>query len=409
MEKSQNWKKDFYTIYLGQAFSILSSSAVQFAIIWWITITTGSALAITLASVTGLLPQAIVGPFAGVWIDRFNRKAVMIVADSVVAVGSLLLFLLCFIGTPPLWMIYAVLFIRALGETFHKPALSAAIPQLVPQEELIKAGGFGQLVTSACSIVGPMLGALLMSVGNLQIAMLTDIVGAILAVFTLSLVALSNPISAKDGKIDILTDMKKGFEAIGQNKPLKSIFIPFFLTTIIFTPIGTMLPLMVKNYFGGTAWHNGLIQIVFSSGMLICAGIIGIVGGMKRTFLMISTAITVLGISALLGGLIPATAFWAFCICVFAIGGTAMCFNIPFNAYVQSSIAEENLGKVMSLITSVLSFAAPIGMLISGSLAERIGVDNWMICAGALVTITGLLAFLLTYKFDKIQYESENE
>ena len=76
MEKTKNWKKNFFTIYIGQAFSLLSSSAVQFSIIWWITIQTGSALALTIASVVGLLPQAIIGPFAGVWIDRYNRKAI---------------------------------------------------------------------------------------------------------------------------------------------------------------------------------------------------------------------------------------------------------------------------------------------------------------------------------------------
>jgi DHA3 family macrolide efflux protein-like MFS transporter len=401
MKQNTNWKGSFFRIYVGQAFSILSSSAVQFSIIWWITSTTGSALAVTLASIAGLLPQAVIGPFAGVWIDRFNRKTIMMLADGVVAIGSLLLFLMCFLGTPPLWIVYLILFIRALGETFHKPALSAAIPQLVPGHELTKAAGLGQMVTSACSIIGPMLGAILMSITSLQVAMLVDIIGAGFAVLTLSFVRIQKPVLATGEKIHVFADMKLGFATIKQNKPLLRILIPVILTTLIFTPIGNMLPLMVKNYFHGGAWHNGFIQTIFSAGMLICAGAIGIWGGMKRQFLMISSSITILGIASTIGGLVPSNMFFIFCFCVFIIGGSAMGFNIPFNAYLQRSVPQESLGKVMSLMTSVLSFTAPVGMLISGPIAEFIGVSNWMIISGVLVIITGILAYLLTRKIDK--------
>lgn len=82
MKKIFTWRKTFFTIYLSQAFSLLSSSAVQFSMIWWITMETGSALALTIASVVGLLPQAIIGAFAGVWIDRFNRKKIMIFIED---------------------------------------------------------------------------------------------------------------------------------------------------------------------------------------------------------------------------------------------------------------------------------------------------------------------------------------
>lgn len=357
-------------------------------------------MAITVSSIVGLLPQAIIGPFAGVWIDRFNRKTIMIMADTLVAVASLILFILCFSGTPSLWIVYMVLFIRALGETFHKPSLSAAIPQLVPKEGLTKAGGLGQLVNSTCSIIGPMLGALLMSVATLQVAVFVDIIGAVLAVLILLTIKLEKPVSATGGKINVIDDMKKGFVAIRQNKVLVSTFIPFFITTIIFTPIGNMLPLMVKNYFGGTAWHSGLVQTVFSLGMLIAAGMIGLLGGLRKQFLMISLSIITLGIASLLGGLVPPSMFWIFCICVFIIGASAMCFNIPFNAFIQKSVAEEHLGKVMSLMASILSFAAPIGMFISGPIAEIIGVSNWMIGAGILVIGTGVLSLFMTRQFE---------
>lgn len=400
MEKMNNWKKNFFTIYTGQAFSLLSSSAVQFSIIWWITMQTGSALALTIASVVGLMPQAIIGPFAGVWIDRYNRKMIMIIADSTVAISSFILGISFFFGTPSLVFIYAILFFRALGETFHKPAMQAAIPQLVPESELTKAGGLGQMVTSACSMIGPMLGALLMSMTTLQYVMIVDIVGASLAVLTLSRVKIAKHKVNSKGKLSVLGDMKLGLKAIKANKALMRASIPVLLSTIVFVPLGTLLPLMVKLYFNGTAWHNGIVQALFSSGMLIAALIIGVTGGFKKQFFMISLGIFLMGICSLIGGMLPASGFWLFCIIVFLMGTTGMLSNIPFTAYIQKTVPEENLGKVISLITSIMSFAAPVGMFIAGPVSELIGVNNWMIFAGVLMLFVGLICYFLTRQFD---------
>lgn len=401
MEKLEKWQKSFFTIYIGQAFSLLSSSAVQFAIIWWITVQTGSAMALTIASVVGLLPQAIIGPFAGVFIDRYNRKTIMILADSAVAFSSLVLGISFFSGTPSLIFIYVILFIRALGETFHKPAMQAAIPQLVPENELTKAGGLGQMIQAACSMIGPMLGALLMSITTLQYAMFVDIIGALLAVLTLSSVKLAQPKVNSQSKLTIIEDMKLGLKAIKANKAIVRVSIPVLLATIVFVPLGTLLPLMVKLYFNGTAWHNGIVQTLFSSGMLISAMIISFTGGLKKQFLMISMGILCLGICSLIGGLLPSNGFLIFCIVVFFMGTTGMMMNIPFTAYIQRTIPEENLGKVLSLITSVMSFAAPIGMFIAGPVSDVIGISNWMILAGVLMLIVGTLCYFLTRSFDK--------
>lgn len=400
MKQSKTWRKSFFTIYTGQAFSLLSSSAVQFSIIWWITIKTGSAMVLTIASVIGLLPQAVIGLFAGVLIDRFNRKKIMILADSAVGLSSLLLGVLFIIDIKSIIFVYIVLFIRALGETFHKPALQATIPQLVPPTEITKAGGFGQMINSACSMVGPMLGAFLMSVTSLQYAMLVDVLGAIFALVTLSFIKIPQPIIDQSRKQSFIDDMKQGIRVFKSNKALLRLCMPMLISTIIFVPLGTLLPLMVKEYFNGTAWHNGIIQTLFSCGMLISAMIIGITGGLKKQFLMISLSIGLLGICALIGGIVPSHLFWVFCIIVFAMGTTGMGFNIPFTSYIQRTVPAENLGKVLSLVTSVISFAAPVGMFIAGSISEIIGVSNWMFFSGTVMIFIGILCYFLTREFE---------
>ncbi len=355
---------------------------------------------LTIASVVGLLPQAVIGLFAGVWIDRFDRKKILIIADVAVAISSLFLGVLFFLGIESILFVYVVLFIRALGETFHKPVLQAAIPQLVPPSELTKTGGFGQMINSACTMVGPMLGAILMSITTLQYVMIVDVFGATIAVTILSFVKIPRPIINQQTKMSFMQDMKQGINAFRSNKALLRLSIPMLISTVIFVPIGTLLPLMVKGYFNGTAWHNGIVQTLFSIGMLFAAMVIGLTGGLKRQFFMISISTGLLGISALIGGILPAHLFWVFCIVVFVMGTTGMGFNIPFTSYIQRTVPAENLGKVISFVTSVMSFAAPVGMFIAEPLSEIIGVSNWMICAGIVMVLVGFLSYFLTREFD---------
>jgi DHA3 family macrolide efflux protein-like MFS transporter len=158
---------------------------------------------------------------------------------------------------------------------------------------------------------------------------------------------------------------------------------------------------MVKTFFNGTAWHNGLVQTLFSLGMLIAAMIIGITGGMKKQFLMIAVSTSLIGFSAIIGGILPSSLFWIFCIIVFIMGCCGMGFNIPFTAYVQRTIDDEHLGKVLSLITSIMSFAAPVGMFVAGPISEIIGINNWMILAGIIMILTGIIIYILTKNFEK--------
>lgn len=401
MEGIKNWRRPFFLLYAGQAFSLLSSSAVQFAIIWWITIRTGSALALTVASVAGLVPQVLIGPFAGVIIDRYRRKTVMIIADLGVAGASLALGISFYVGEPSLAFVYIILLLRALGETFHKPALQAAIPQLVPQEELTRAGGLGQLVSALCSMAGPMLGALLINGIPMHSIMLVDISGAVLAVLALSTVRVPDHSGQTATRRGIVKEMKDGFKAIKDNRALVRATIPVFLTSMVFMPLGSLLPLIVRQHFNGGAVQGGVVQTLFSIGMLASALVIGMAGGSRRPFAMISLSSFILGACSLTGGLLPPDAFWAFCGIVFVLGTTGMMGHIPYMAYIQKSVAAENLGKVISTITSIISLGIPLGMFVAGPIAQQVGVGTWMVGTGIVLTLIGALSYLGTRGFDR--------
>lgn len=394
------WKQKFIIIYTGQAFSLLGSAAVQFAIIWWLTVQTGSAITLTLATIASCLPNMLIGPFAGVWIDRYNRRTVMIAADGFVALSSAAIgtaFLL--MGTPPVWLVYLTLFLRGMGNTFHSPAMQAAIPMFVPAEMLTKAGGWGNLIVSVSAMLGPALGAALMAVLPIAAIMLVDIIGAVAAILCLLTVFIPNiPRSAE--KPRLFADMKNGLSAMRGNRPLMAAFLPIISATILYMPLGSLFPLLVRTHYQGGAKHEAVAEFIFSGGMLVSSLIMGIWGGSQKRFLMISSAIAALGLAASISGLLPAELFWGFIICCFVMGASGTFFNVPLMAHIQETVAPEMMGKVFSVLTAAMTLATPIGLLLAGPLCEYIGVDRWFAWSGLMMAIIGALCYLSTRQYD---------
>ena len=148
MEKYNNWKRKFYAIWAGQAVSLITSAILQMAIIFYLTEKTGSAMVLSMASLVGFLPYAILGPAIGVLVDRHDRKKIMIGADLIIAAAGAVLAIVAFCMELPVWMIMIVLFIRSIGTAFHTPALNAVTPLLVPEEQLTKCAGYSQSLQS---------------------------------------------------------------------------------------------------------------------------------------------------------------------------------------------------------------------------------------------------------------------
>lgn len=398
---NKKWKKQFLIIYSGQAFSLLGSAAVQFSVIWWLTVQTESAITLTISSIVAFLPTLLIGPFAGVWIDRYSRKTVMIVADGMIALSSAVLgIVFIFVQTPPVWFVYLILFLRGLGNAFHGPALQAAIPMLVPAEMLTKAGGWGNLVESSSAMLGPVLGAALMAFSSISSIMLVDIVGAAFAIVCLLFINIPKIEQDKENT-RFFSDMKQGFYTLRKNKPLMAVFFPLVLVRVIFMPLGTLFPLLVRTHYMGDAWHNGVVEFIFAAGLLVSSLLVALKGGMKKRFLMVTFAIVLLGITSLISGALPGSGFWIFAVCCFFMGAAGTFISVPLMAYVQETIAPDMMGKVFSLIMASISLATPVGLLVAGPVSEVVGIDQWFLWSGAALIGTGILCRILTKPYDK--------
>ena len=287
---------------------------VQFALVWWLTQKTGSATILATASLVAYLPLVFLGPFAGAIVDRVNRKAVMILADAMVALTTLALVFIAAFGILAPWHIYVAMFIRSLGQAFHFPAMQASTSLLVPEKHLSRVAGINQALNGAMNIIAPPSGALLIGVLQLHWVLSIDILTAALAILPLFFVHIPQPVRCTSvGKPivgSILADIKEGFLYVYRWKGLFYVLLFAVMINFLISPAFTLLPLLVTKHFHGTAIHYGWMESAIGIGIVIGGLGLGAWGGFKKKILTSMLGIAGMGIGALITGFAPGNLYW---------------------------------------------------------------------------------------------------
>lgn len=389
------WKKKYFTMLAGQSVSLITSGILQMSIIFYLTAKTNSAMVLSIATLMGFLPQAVIGPFAGTFVDRHSRKGVMIGADLMIAATGGFLAVVSVFMELPIWLIMLVLFVRSIGNAFHSPASSAVTPLMVPQDQLTKCAGYNQTMQAAVSLISPAAAAFLYSVWSLSTIILLDIIGAVLACGVVAVLSIPNPpICPGESQNSFFRDMKEGYFELKKNKGLFALLWIGTAYMFFFMPISALYPLMSMGYFRGTPTHASIAEIAFAGGMLAGGILLSVWGGFKNRIFSIGLSVLVMGVSIAISGLLPTNAFFIFVICCTVMGLTSPFYGVQ-NALFQEQLPPEYLGRVFSLLGSVMSFAMPLGLLCSGIIAERIGVEKWFLLCGIGIIAVAVLVFVL--------------
>jgi DHA3 family macrolide efflux protein-like MFS transporter len=389
------WKKKYFTMLAGQSVSLITSGILQMSIIFYLTAKTNSAMVLSIATLMGFLPQAVIGPFAGTFVDRHSRKGVMIGADLMIAATGGFLAVVSVFMELPIWLIMLVLFVRSIGNAFHSPASSAVTPLMVPQDQLTKCAGYNQTMQAAVSLISPAAAAFLYSVWSLSTIILLDIIGAVLACGVVAVLSIPNPpICPGESQNSFFRDMKEGYFELKKNKGLFALLWIGTAYMFFFMPISALYPLMSMGYFRGTPTHASIAEIAFAGGMLAGGILLSVWGGFKNRIFSIGLSVLVMGVSIAISGLLPTNAFFIFVICCTVMGLTSPFYGVQ-NALFQEQLPPEYLGRVFSLLGSVMSFAMPLGLLCSGIFAELIGVEKWFLLCGIGIIAVAVLVFVL--------------
>lgn len=384
MEK-RSWKRTFFTIQSGQAISLITSSALQMALIFYLTEKTNSSMTLALATLVGFLPQGVLGLFIGGWIDRHSRKRIMIGADLFIAAVSALLAVISAFLDPPVWVVLAILFLRSIGSAFHTPSINAVTPLIVPTDKLAKCTGYIQSLQSVSSIVSPALGALLYAQCTLIEIIALDVVGAFIASIAVMLVKIPNIDVANIPQSEgVLAGAKEAYRILAQQKGLLTLLWMGALYMFAYMPINALFPLISMNHFGGTTWHVAMSESVFAAGMLLGGIVLGVWGGFQRKTTTVLLSIAVMGIALLIAGILPASGFIAFVVCCAIMGFSAPFYGVQTAIY-QEMVRPEYLGRVFSLSLSTMSLAMPLGLIAAGCFADMTGVETWFAISGIFI------------------------
>ena len=392
------WKARFFTIWTGQQLSIVGSRAAQFALVWWLTTTTGSATVLASAALVAMIPQIVLGPFVGALIDRWNRRVVMILADSFIALVGLWLAYLFWSGSMEVWHVYVVMLARSLGGAFHWPAMAASTTLMVPERHYTRIAGLNQTIHGLLTVLGPPLGAFLMSLLPLHGVMMVDVGTAAFAVAPLLFLSVPQParehVEAVKAR-SFLANARDGLRFVFSWPGLLALLVGASILKIALMPAFSLSPLLIKDHFGGGASELGFFDAMAGVGMLAGGLALSVWGGFKRKIHTILVGLTGIGLACIVLGLTPSGMFWLAIGCVFVIGVMVSLTDAPVSALLQATVPPEMQGRVFALLGSLFSLTTPLGLAIAGPIADVTGVPFWFLLAGLICTATAVISFFI--------------
>ncbi len=386
------WQVRFFTVWTGQALSLVSSELVQFALVWWLIETTESATVLSVATMIALLPRAIMSPFAGALVDRWNRRVVMIVADSVIAL-SLGWLVFCFATDQvQVWHIYVVILLRAIGGAFHMPAMLASTSLMMPKKHLSRIAGMNQMMHGIVMVVVPPLGALLLGVLSFGAIIALDIAGAMLAIIPLILISIPQPEcdTAFPSTESVWGDVCQGLQYIQNWRGAVGMLTISTLINFIMRPAFQLIAVLVVSQFGGAEIEFGWMAAALGAGFVAGGLALSVWGGFRRKMLTSLMGIVGAGLAILVVGLAPQTAFTLALGAIFMAGFMMpMCMG-PIQALVQSAVDPSMQGRIFTIMSSASTLISPLSLVIAGPLFDALGPQVWYMWGGIAAVLIGL-------------------
>jgi len=390
VDNKTNWQKNIILFLGSQTISLFGSALVQFAVLWYITLTTQSGVMMTIYIICGFIPTFFLSPFAGVWADRFNRKMLIIAADALIAGATFILAILFFMGYDAVWLLFVIAAIRAAGTGIQAPAVGAILPQIVPEDKLTKVNGINGSIQAAVNLVSPMVSAVLFTVTSMEAIFLIDVITASIAIFILAIL-LNIPVHAKalqKQTTGYFSDLQQGFSYIKNHNFLKKFFAFFAFFFVLIAPAAFLTPLQVARSFGSDVWRLTAIEIAFSIGMILGGIIIASWGGFKNKIHTMTLASLIFGACTFALGIVPVFAVY---LLFMGITGVAIpLFNTPSTVLLQEKVEEGYLGRIFGVLAMISTSMMPLGMLVFGPISDAIKIE-WLLIG------TGILLFLQSF------------
>jgi DHA3 family macrolide efflux protein-like MFS transporter len=388
----------FWTIWSGQALSLVGSQASQFALVWWLTAETGSPGILSAATLVALLPSIVLGPAIGALVDRWSRRLTMIVADGAVALGSLILAGLFLAGSASTTTVLLFLLLRAVGGAFHAPAMMAATTLMVPAEQLSRVQGVNQMLQGGLAIFTAPLGALLLGVVGMSGVLAVDVGTALLAIVPLLFLALPEPPGPREESASgarVLQDVRAGLRYVRHLSGHLALIAFAAVINLFVVPAFALLPLLVLEELRGDVGTQAGLTAAVGVGVIGGGLALGVWGGFRSRVRTALAAIVGLGVAMLVLGATPAGLVPLAVVAMLGVGVFSAVANGCMAAAFQATVAPEYQGRVFTLMASAAAAMTPLGLLLAAPIADHAGVRAWYLAGGLVCATMGAAAFLV--------------
>lgn len=392
IQHDKEWKKKTAVFLSSQSLSLFGSMLVQYAIIWHVTLTTQSGAILTIATIVGFLPQLVISLFAGVWADRYPRKLLIIGADALTAISTLVLAVFFLFGYQELWLIFVVAGIRSVGAGIQSPAVNALLPQIVPQERLLKVNSINGTIQPFIMLVAPVVSGALLSLSRLEAIFFIDVVTALLAIsLLLALKVPPHHKAAVEQATGYLDDLRQGLSYIQQSRPIKTLFIFFAFIFFLIAPVAFLTPLLVARSFGEEVWRLTANEVVFFVGSILGGIAMTVWGGFKNHFRTLG--LTCIVWAVLFTGLGLSRDFYVYLFFMFLSGIPMPFMNAATVTLLQEIVEPDVQGRVFGVHQMIASAIMPVGMLVFGPISDLVSIETLLVLSSALMAIPGLWVF----------------
>jgi len=373
--------RNFRLFFFGQSISVIGTWMTRLATAWLIYRLTHSAWLLGVTGFAGQIPTFLLAPFAGVWVDRWNKHRVLIVTQTAAMVQSFALAALAFSHHIQVWQILALSICQGLINAFDMPARQSFLVQMVEgREDLSSAIALNSSIVNLARLLGPSLAGIVIAVSGEAWCFFADGVSYIAVIISLLMMQVTSAFPAREDRPSMLFDLRAGWTYVRSMPSIRTILLLFAIVSLMGIPYTTLMPI-----FASTVLHGGAHTLGFLMGAAGCGALAAaLVLAMRTTVLGLgkiigwSAAVFGLGLAAFSQSHI----FWLSMVLIFIAGFGMIQGLSSSNTVIQTLTSDEMRGRVMSYYTMAFVGMAPFGSLLAGAMAHWFGAQRTLLITG---------------------------
>ncbi len=377
--------RNFRLFFGGQSISLVGTWMTRIATSWLVYRLTGSALLLGTVSFAGQIPTFLFAPFAGVWVDRLDRRKVLVWTQTLSMVQSLLLAGMTLSGHITIPWLLAVSVMQGVINAFDMPGRQAFLVQMVEDKrDLGNAIAINSSMVNVARLIGPSLAGMLIAATSEGWCFLIDGISYLAVIASLLMMRIHVPAVKRLGA-SMLTDLKAGWTYVSEFLPIRTILLLFAVISLMGMPFVVLMPIFAARVLHGGPHTLGFLMGAMGVGALVSALSLAARKSVRGLIRMIPIAAAVFGLGLIGFGL--SRVFWLSMIMVFVAGMGMMQGMASSNTIIQTIVSEDKRGRVMSYYTMAFMGMAPFGSLLAGTMAHKVGAPLTVIMNGSAVLL----------------------